>query len=122
MAKFLKGIDLMEDEEVNMSETKKKEQVLQYTIDFDEEKHLSEWSALYHALENVEKLCSLANQDTSRGVFSNQHNSANLVPNLLLIGLHHKVYWIRLAVQRVFGALFSLSMNLNISIDKVLGL
>ncbi len=42
----------------------------------------------------------------------------NLIPNILLLGLHHHVYWIRLGVQRVFGSLFSID---NIDIEKALG-
>ena len=49
-------------------------------------------------------------------------NSSNMIPNLMLIGLHHTIYWIRLGVQRVFGSLFSLSMRANLKIEKVLGL
>lgn len=45
-----------------------------------------------------------------------------MIPNLLLIGLHHTIYWIRLGVQRVFGSLFSLSMKANLKIEKILGL
>lgn len=40
----------------------------------------------------------------------------NLMPNLLLVGLHHKTYWIHMGVQRVYGALFSLKIKCG---DKV---
>jgi hypothetical protein len=41
---------------------------------------------------------------------------------MLVIGLHHKTYWIRLEVQRVLEALFSLQMRSQLTILKVLGL
>lgn len=45
-----------------------------------------------------------------------------MLPQLLLIGLHHHTYWIRLGVQRVFGAIFSLQIKSNLDISKCMGL
>ena len=49
--------------------------------------------------------------------------SSTLIPNVLLIGLHHKSYWIKLSVQRIFGSIFSLTMrNNNLNLTSALGL
>lgn len=50
MAKFLKGIELVEENEVKV--------VKNLNFDFEEEKHQAEWSPLYYSLENIEKLLS----------------------------------------------------------------
>lgn len=58
MKGFLKGIELMEDDDVS-KDNKNNSFVpfqMQYTVDFDEEKHHAEWSPLYYALDNLEKI------------------------------------------------------------------
>ena len=95
-------------------------QFLQFSIDFEEEKAQSDWSTLYQALENLEKLFSSATVGAQ--VVSNAKNAQDLIPQLMLIALQHKTYWIRLGVQRIFGAIFSLQMKNNLDISKCLGI
>ena len=42
----------------------------------------------------------------AQGLISNARNMQSLIPNLMLVGLHSETYWVRLAVQRVYGSLF----------------
>ena len=93
---------------------------MQFSIDFEEEKAQSDWSTLYQALENLEKLFSSATVGAQ--VVSNAKNAQDLIPQLMLIALQHKTYWIRLGVQRIFGAIFSLQMKNNLDISKCLGI
>lgn len=47
----------------------------------------------------------------------------SLIPNLMLVGLHSETYWIRLAVQRVYGSLFQTQMrDPHLSVSAALGL
>ena len=47
----------------------------------------------------------------------------NVVPNLMVVGLHHETYWIRLAVQRVYGSIFQTQMRNSdqLSVTSALG-
>ncbi|TNV87999.1 hypothetical protein FGO68_gene14880 [Halteria grandinella] len=110
MKGFLKNIELLEDE----TEVKKQQQ--QHLVNFEEEKHLAHWSPLYYALLNLETLFTSEETQQLINLVKRKGNLQNLLPNLLLVGLHHKTYWIRMGVQRVYGALFSLQIKCG---DKV---
>jgi hypothetical protein len=62
MKQFLQGIELIEEDKPAKTNklTTFEQAALQFSIDFEEEKAQSDWSTLYQALENLEKLFSSA--------------------------------------------------------------
>ncbi|CDW84473.1 small subunit processome component 20 homolog [Stylonychia lemnae] len=106
MRKFFQSIDLMENNDQKL-----------ITINDDESEDKDQWSPLYYAFENINKL--LTKSETQSNAFKLLAKYIRFLPQLSLIITQHHIYWIKLVAHQTIQSFLKNMINSKLNLTTL---